>query len=265
MKDCLVILKTSHPLWPVVGLAAPSFSPGAGDVETLIPLEGPELLESNFACRPITEDSVLESAVPVYTDALHLLDVHSAGDGGGAFSGRIGVTRPCIDPPHACKHGDIVGAPYVGCAPVVRGRAASPHGIQSGRDVTHPAVRAVTAHIIIVAAIGARLPCVGSPIADGAVSLDRLGGLRAAADLLLDRVEFCHRAEPPAAAALAGRRAPVMATEPVAIVVVAIQLPDEAPLMQVRLTGDSPCLFLDAAQSRHEDRHQQCNDGNHNQ
>ena len=252
-------------MWPVCGCGPAGFGPGAGYVKTPAPLEGPELFESDLAGRPIAEDGVLESAVPVYTDTLHFLGVHSAGDGGVAFGGRIGVTRPCIDPPHAGKHGDIVGAPDVGRAPVVRGGAASPHGSQSGRDVAHPAVRAVAAHVIIVGAIGARLPGVVVPVADGAVGRDRLGGLRAAADLLLDFVQFGHGAEPPAAAALAGRRAPVMAAKPVAVVVIAIHLPDEAPLMQVRLAGDGPGLFPNAVQDRHEDRHQQCDDSDYYQ
>ncbi len=260
-----VVFKLSHPLWPVCGCGPAGFGPGAGDVETPAPLEGPELFESDLAGRPIAEDGVLESAVPVYTDALHFLGVHSAGDGGVAFGGRIGETRPCIDPPHAGKHGDIVGALDVGRAPVVRGGAASPHGSQSGRDVAHPAVRAVAAHVIIVGAIGACLPGVIVPVADGTGGRDRLGGLRAAADLLLDFVQFGHGAEPPAAAALAGRRAPVMATKPVAVVVIAVHLPDEAPLMQVRLAGDGPGLFPNAVQDRHEDRHQQRNDGDYHQ
>ncbi|MHC4727671.1 MAG: hypothetical protein ACYS17_10650 [Planctomycetota bacterium] len=54
-----------------------------------------------------------------------------------------------------------------------------------------------------------------------------------------------------------------MATEPVAVVVIAIQLPDEAPLMQVRLAGDTPGLFSDTTQGRHEYRQQQCNNSDY--
>ena len=184
-------------------MAASGFCPAASSVVTFVPLESPEFLESNLACREIAKDGILESAMPVYTDTLHFLDVYRASNVGSAFSRRIGITWPGIDPPHAGKHGNVVSASYVGCAPVVRCRAAPPHGIQSGRDITHPAVRAVAANVIIIATISACLSSVVCPVADSAVGIDGFSGLRAATDLLLDRVEFSHRAEPPAAAALA--------------------------------------------------------------
>jgi hypothetical protein len=53
--------------------------------------------------------------------------------------------------------------------------------------------------------------------------------------------------------------------EPVAIVVVAIQLPDQTPLVQVHLAGDGSGLLLDATQGRHEDRQQQRNNRDNDQ
>ncbi|MHC4727672.1 MAG: hypothetical protein ACYS17_10655 [Planctomycetota bacterium] len=141
----------------------------------------------------------------VDTNPLHLLDVDGAGNDGVAIGRLFVVAGPGVDPPHASEHGDVVGFLDVGRSPVIGGGASTPHAVKTSRDITHPAIRAVAAHVIIVGAIGARLPGMVGPAADIAIGLDWLGGLRAATDLLLDRVKLAYGAEPPATAALAGR------------------------------------------------------------
>jgi len=247
-----VVFESAHPLGPVVGLDSSGFGPVPGDVETAAPLQRPELLQADLACGEVAEDGILESAVAVDADPLHLLGIGGAGNDGRAVGRRVVVMGPCIDPPHAGKHRDIVSVLDAGGAPVVGGGASAPHAVQARGDVAHPAVRPIAADVVVGGSEGARLPGVVGPVADGAGGIDRLGGLGADADLLLDGVEFADGAEPPAAATLAGGGAPVVAAEPVAVVVVAIQLPDETPLVQVHLAGDGSGLLLDAAQGRHE-------------
>ena len=218
----LIILEFAQPVGPVVGGAAAGPGPGAGDVEALVPLQRPELLQADLACGPVAKDRVLESAVAIDADPLHLLGVDGAGNGSRSAGRRVGMAGPGIDPPHAGEHGDVVGLLDVGGAPVVGGGASAPHAVEARRDVAHPAVRPVAADVVVGGSAGARLPGVPDPATDIA-GRGGFGRFRADADLLLDGVELGDGAEPPAAAALA---------------------------------GDAPGLFLDALQGGHEDREQ---------
>jgi len=213
----LVIFESAHPLGPVVGVGAAGSCPGPADVETPVPPQRPQLFHADLACGPVAEDGVLESAVAVDTGPLHLLRVDGAGNGGGAIGRDVGVAWPGVDPPHAGEHGDVVGPLDVRPAPMVGGGTSAPHAVETGRHVAHPAVRPVAANVVVGSAAVARLPGVVGPVADVAGG-GRFGRLRADADLLLDRVEVGYRLEPPATAAAAA------AAEPVAIVVIAIQL-----------------------------------------
>ena len=191
----------------------------------------------------------------VDADPLHLLGVDGAGNDGGAIGRLFVVAGPGVDPPHTGEHGDVVGFLDVGRSPVVGGGASAPHAVHAGRDIAHPAVRAVAAHVIIVGAIGARLPGVVGPTPDGAIGLDRLGGLRAAAHLFSDLVSCQHRFEPPSSAAA------TCTAEPESVIIVTIQLPKETPLVEIGHTCNGPGLFFYAIKRRHQDCHQYRDNG----
>ena len=62
----LVILEVSHPFGPVFGAHPAGLGPWVRGVPFLVPLQGPQLLETDSSNRPIEKQSIHVSAVTVY-------------------------------------------------------------------------------------------------------------------------------------------------------------------------------------------------------
>ena len=92
-RSRLIVFETTHPLGPVGGVGASGAGPGPVDVIALVPLEGPELLETDLSRGEIAENGVLEPAVTVDADSLHLLGVDGAADDGALIIHNAG--RSC--------------------------------------------------------------------------------------------------------------------------------------------------------------------------
>jgi len=251
--DGLVFSKVPHPFGPVALYTTTGSGPEAVSQEGAMPLECPQLLEADLSDRPIQKEAIYgPAAVPVDAEMAHFisgappLTMIFRWDYAVGLRVAVHIEGPTTPPHGVGKNGYLVCTFDINGLPVPFNRTIL-NLVLSWSSTVKPAVCPVAAFFLPVVYsagshdVGIKRP---TPAATGGV---RFGGHRTGENTrpcLVVRAEHYYP--------IAAWPADVVCfhTE-TAIVILAIHGPDSAPLVQVHLTGGSPCLFLCSRKCRH--------------
>jgi len=123
-----VVLKTSHPLRPVIGQDAASLGPEAPGVKVRMPFQRPQLLDADLAHGPVHEQGVDKPAVAVDAEGPHPVTTYRGPGSGLIFKGRWGVCRIGEACPEGAiqHHGHIADALVIDVLPTLFIRVRTP-------------------------------------------------------------------------------------------------------------------------------------------
>jgi len=248
-----LILEPSHPRRPVNAIDAAGAGPGTVRVKTVVPFEGPKLLDTYLTDRPVHEEAIDEAPVTRNAEWPNAIAADRWVRGGLRLGLRGAVSGHRVPGPQGTVQHDR------GIGDALQIDARPP--LLDTRRLTQ-ALAAVVGWGIGVEAIAAR--AVGMT---GAVpGKERSTGPVGAGIARGHRTELLEVKVVKVIGELLGPAAvPGIPVAELALVALSEGVEQEAPLVQVRLTDFGLRLRADPLQRWQQDRHQQSNDCDHHQ